>query len=177
MKGWGLRPDTWPVGPIDLRWDHNRKVWTAAPDYSFVNIQLEDDLLPPFPARAYLNDIDKEVPLPSGNRRMVFVKDPSEYYGAPRGAKLLCYYNKGNGFYEPINKPSIIASGIIKSNNLATIYNSYAKGYNTFTGEQFTPDPLDINYNNLLGFNIQSNQTGLFMFMHTGWVLFSINNC
>jgi hypothetical protein len=26
---WGERPDLWPVGPIDLRWDANRRVWTA----------------------------------------------------------------------------------------------------------------------------------------------------
>jgi hypothetical protein len=178
MKGWGLRPDTWPVGPIDLRWDHDRRVWTAnSSDYSFVNIQLEDDLLPPFPARGYMNDIDKELPLGSGLRRMVFVKDPTDFYGAPRGAKILCFYNKGNGFYEPISRNNIMTSGVIQSNNTATIYNSYAKGFNSYTGEQLSPDPIDVNYNNMLGFNIQSNQTGIFMFMHTGWVLTSISNC
>jgi hypothetical protein len=26
---WAERPDLWPVGPIDLRWDDERKVWTA----------------------------------------------------------------------------------------------------------------------------------------------------
>jgi hypothetical protein len=26
---WGERPDLWPVGPIDMRWDHKRKVWDA----------------------------------------------------------------------------------------------------------------------------------------------------
>ena len=26
---WAERPDTWPVGPIDLRWDNDRKVWAA----------------------------------------------------------------------------------------------------------------------------------------------------
>ena len=25
---WGERPDLWPVGPVDLRWDAERKVWT-----------------------------------------------------------------------------------------------------------------------------------------------------
>lgn len=27
---WAERPDVWPVGPIDIRWDHDRKVWTAS---------------------------------------------------------------------------------------------------------------------------------------------------
>jgi len=26
-KGWALRPDTWPVGPVDLRWNPNTKTW------------------------------------------------------------------------------------------------------------------------------------------------------
>jgi hypothetical protein len=26
---WAERPDLWPVGPIDLRWDEERKVWTG----------------------------------------------------------------------------------------------------------------------------------------------------
>lgn len=27
---WAERQDTWPVGPIDIRWDDDRKVWTAS---------------------------------------------------------------------------------------------------------------------------------------------------
>ena len=27
---WAERTDTWPVGPIDIRWDESRKVWTAS---------------------------------------------------------------------------------------------------------------------------------------------------
>lgn len=26
---WAERPDLWPIGPIDLRWDYNNKIWTA----------------------------------------------------------------------------------------------------------------------------------------------------
>ena len=26
---WASRPDLWPTGPIDLRWDYNRRVWVA----------------------------------------------------------------------------------------------------------------------------------------------------
>jgi len=26
---WSERPDIWPIGPIDLRWDYERKVWTG----------------------------------------------------------------------------------------------------------------------------------------------------
>jgi hypothetical protein len=27
---WAERPDLWPVGPIDVRWDNDRKVWSAS---------------------------------------------------------------------------------------------------------------------------------------------------
>jgi len=74
-KGWGLRPDTWPVGPVDLRWDHRRKVWTAAPEVMFAEVQLEDDLSPPTIARGFLNYADEQAPLPNNLKRMVLVKD------------------------------------------------------------------------------------------------------
>lgn len=179
MKGWGLRPDSWPVGPVDLRWDESRKVWTAASDqYKLVDVQLEDNLLAPFPARGYLHAVDKNDPLPSGLRRMVFVKDSSNTYGAPRGAKLLCYYDQSTGFYEPVTKQNIMASGYIQSNGTAVIYNTYAKGYDDYTGEPVTPDPLQIEFTNFLNFPLtNSNQPGLFVFMNNEWVLMSTYAC
>ena len=27
---WASKPNTWPVGPIDLRWDHSRRVWSGS---------------------------------------------------------------------------------------------------------------------------------------------------
>jgi hypothetical protein len=177
-KGWGLRPDTWPVGPIDLRWDETRKVWTTPQPYKFVDIVLEDNLLPNYPARGFIYGVDKKNPLPNGLRRMVFVKDSSENYGAPRGAKILCYYDESTGFYEPMNKNNIITSGLIKDTGEATIYDGYAKGYDPMTGELETPDPINVDYHNILNFSIvQNNQPGFFMFDKTGWVLISTNAC
>lgn len=31
LDGWLQKSHTWPVGPVDLRWDNKRKVWTAGP--------------------------------------------------------------------------------------------------------------------------------------------------
>ena len=39
---WAERQDTWPVGPIDVRWDEERKVWAAGGG------GCGADLLPPF---------------------------------------------------------------------------------------------------------------------------------
>jgi len=41
---WLRKPDTWPVGPIDLRWDEDRAVWASPPAYRFVKGQLTEDL-------------------------------------------------------------------------------------------------------------------------------------
>jgi hypothetical protein len=38
---WAERPDLWPIGPIDLRWDNNRKVWDASGG-------CKEEILPPF---------------------------------------------------------------------------------------------------------------------------------
>jgi hypothetical protein len=40
---WGERPDLWPVGPIDLRWDNERKVWDAGGGGG-----CKEEILPPF---------------------------------------------------------------------------------------------------------------------------------
>jgi hypothetical protein len=37
MPGWLNKSHTWPVGPVDLRWDENRAVWTAPPSYRLIN--------------------------------------------------------------------------------------------------------------------------------------------
>ena len=177
-KGWGLRPDTWPVGPVDLRWDENRKVWTAPQPYSLVDVQLEDDLVPPFPARAFLNGVDKTSPLPDNLRRMIFVRDSTESYGAPRGAKLTCYYDEGSGFYEPISKQNIVALGTIDSNGTAKIKNAYSKGFDPITGDPEEPEIITIMFNNYLNFDISSaNQPGIFTFLKNEWVLTSSNAC
>jgi hypothetical protein len=39
---WAERQDTWPVGPIDLRWDDKRKVWDASGG------GCKEEVLPPF---------------------------------------------------------------------------------------------------------------------------------
>ncbi len=174
-KGWGMRPDTWPVGPIDLRWDHRRKVWTAAPEVIFAEVQLEDDLAPPSPARGFLNYADEQAPLPNNLRRMVIVKDISETYGAPRGAKLYCRYDSVSGFYIPLSRQNIITSGLITGPNSAIIYNGYAKGYNEQTNSPHPPDRVPVKYVNYLGLPTagSSAKSGFFIYLTNQWFLMS----
>jgi hypothetical protein len=54
MKNWLQNPKTWPVGPIDLRWDRDRGLWVCPPPDRIVVAQLLTDLSPYGSSRAIL---------------------------------------------------------------------------------------------------------------------------
>ena len=175
---WAERPDTWPVGPIDLRWDENRRVWTINPGsttYKFVYITLEEDLVKEqdfdetYPAKGFLDDIEySKDPLPQGYRRLVYVKDKTGYT-APKGVKLLCRYDSDSGFYEPISKPNVVATGLISNTSKAVINMDYAQGNRTITSPTLT-----VSYNNPLRLNVSNNKKAIFSYMNGQWTLTSV---
>ena len=176
-ESWGTKPTDWPVGPIDLRWDSNRKVWTAPPPVKNVYVTLEEDLTlernsrTSYPARGFLDDLQfSKDPLPTGLRRVVFVKDYAGYT-APRGAKLYCRYNGDSGFYEPISKQQIIASGIIKQGYSATIFSTYAVPNNSRTQDV---TKINVQFVNNLNLEAKPNYRALFIYMEGAWNLMSI---
>ena len=176
---WAERPDLWPVGPIDLRWDESRRVWTAntgnSTIYKFVYITLEEDLIrdsdfdETYPARGFLDEIEySQEPLQQGFRRLVYIKDKTGYT-APRGVKLLCRYDVDSGFYEPISKPSIVAQGTIDSGGRANIYMEYAQGNRTLSSPT-----LLVDFVNPLNFTINRGKNAMFIFTRGKWTLTSI---
>jgi hypothetical protein len=172
---WGERPDVWPVGPIDLRWDAARRVWTAnnSTSYKMVYITLEEDLTKnsdldeTYPVRGFLDDVEFSAqPMPSGSRRLVFVKDRCGYT-APRGAKILCRYDTDSGFYEPISKPAYIVKGtMVAGTNQANIEMSYLQGKKR--GENY-PSML-VNYDNPFSLTTTGG-AGLFTYINGKWTL------
>ena len=46
QNNWLSSPSTWPVGPVDLRFDKNRGVWVAPPPFKVVVSKLLADLTP-----------------------------------------------------------------------------------------------------------------------------------
>ena len=44
MENWIQNPATWPVGPIDLRFDRDRGVWVAPPNDRIIVVQLVENL-------------------------------------------------------------------------------------------------------------------------------------
>ena len=177
-RNWAEHPNLWKVGPIDLRWDENRQVWTTKSSdtmtiYKMVYVTLEEDLTKSkdydetYPARGFLDDLEYSTEkLPAGSRRLVFIKDRGGYT-APRGAKLLCRYDKDSGFYEPVSKQTFVVGGIISYGNSAMIEMSYIQG--TKSGEQIPTS--NITYIDPFEFNAQPGKKGLFTFINGIWTL------
>lgn len=44
LKNWLANPKTWPVGPIDLRWDRHRGVWVSPPANKIIIARLTSNL-------------------------------------------------------------------------------------------------------------------------------------
>ena len=167
---WGERPDTWPVGPVDLRWDESRSVWTAPPPkiYKNVYVTLEEDLdfySTNNPSRAFLTDYEAEIDL-DDERKVVYVVDKTGY-SAPSGSTLLCFYNSDSGFYEPIGKPIISAFGTIGTGNNVTLELSYI----TAKDKSRSSDVKSYNFNNPLGIYYHNGSKGLFNFIEGKWTL------
>lgn len=177
LKGWGQIPGSWPVGPIDLRWDEESRVWTVGANaYKSVWVVIENDLVGSDPTRgvivenSYSND-----PLPSGARKLVFVKDNLGVYCAPRGAALYCKYDTKNGFYEPIYNLPFVTSGVISSDNSVSLYKVYSNPDNPDIA-QLVPDQYETTYDNPLEFDVSVGNKGMFTFIGKKWTLQSYRN-
>jgi hypothetical protein len=174
---WGQAPEKWPVGPVDLRWDDSRRVWVAPQAPKNVYVVLEEDLVlernsrSTYPARGFLDDLQfSKDPLPTGLRRVVFVKDYGGYT-APRGAKLYCKYNGDTGFYEPVAKQQIITSGVIQQGFSATIFSTYAVPNNTRTQDV---TKINVQFVNNLNLEAKPNHRALFIYMDGAWTLMAV---
>lgn len=174
---WAERPDIWPVGPVDLRWDENRKVWgmTTPKTYKDVYITLEEDMIKDpdlddtFPVRGFFDDVSYSTQVLEDNeRKLVYVRDRSGYT-APRGARLYCRYDVDTGYYEPISKQQFIVYGTISpGSNTATITMSYVQGKRKGDGAPqmavIFENPLDLS-------TVQG--VGMFTYTAGSWTLIS----
>jgi hypothetical protein len=170
-KGWAQLPSSWPVGPIDLRWDHDAKVWTFGGNYKPVFVVLEEDLTDVQPVRgAILDNSYSNNPLPSGLRKLVFVKD-NKGMKAPRGAQVYCKYSTSNGFYEPIYVGNLVTSGVMITQSTARIFKAYSPATGVSTSDNTSVDSYETAFKNPLKYQIAPGNVGLFNFINGSWVL------
>jgi len=173
-KGWAQLPTTWPVGPLDLRWDSNARVWTIGANYKPVWVVIETDLLDKTStARGIVVESSYDnTPLPQGLRKVVFVKDSLGIFSAPRGAALYCRYDTDNGFYEPIYNRPLMTSGQLLGGLNATIFNGYTPSVvSADIVSQYVTTFL-----NPINFATPAGSLGLFVFLNGSWILQSIRN-
>jgi hypothetical protein len=110
LSDWLGKPATWPVAPIDFRFDRKRGVWVSPPGYKVVVAILDEKLIPYGTAKASLVNKDETHDLEFGpeiydkNGQKVKATDKpdtdakikiSERIGGsyPVGTKMYCYYD------------------------------------------------------------------------------------
>jgi hypothetical protein len=76
LKDWLGKPVTWPVAPIDFRFDRKRGVWVTPPGYKVVVVELTEQLYPYGTAKAKLINKDTEQNKEFGPK--LFDKDGQE---------------------------------------------------------------------------------------------------
>lgn len=98
------KPQTWPVAPVDLRFDRQRNVWTSAPPYEFIVATLTQNISPSGSGTAFftLND-GYDASGVAINSGVISVNDKvgSTYRS---GDKVIAYYDNR------LNKYNIIES-------------------------------------------------------------------
>ena len=91
MKNWLGNPRTWPVAPIDLRYDRDRGVWVSPPADRIVVARLSETLSPNKTAKAELLNPDILTAVPGERRDFLdgYVVDGVD------GEDLVPYMKKG----------------------------------------------------------------------------------
>jgi hypothetical protein len=185
-KGWGQTPSTWPVGPIDLRWDEKAKVWTVPSIYRNVYVLLEEDLrkseersfVDKIPiARGEIIDNNEnfgKTPFGLGYRKTVYVRDPFGVYAAPRSAVIYCAYDPDSGFYEPVSQNAFATSGTIVSSNTATMSKIFKRKTNVLSNnnnENNEDLTFVAKFSNPLEVSIDPGDVALFAYYPEGWIV------
>tara|TARA_R110000868_G_scaffold259293_4_gene517012 strand:- start:2060 stop:7273 length:5214 start_codon:yes stop_codon:yes gene_type:complete len=167
-KGWAQNPGAWPVGPVDLRWDNEAGVWTVGSNYKNVWVTIEIDLKDGQPTRGTVYK-DAAEGLPDGLRKLVYVRDSSGGFAAPRGADIYCSYDADSGFYTPLYNQALMASGEIQSATSAKIYQSYKSSY-----DEDNPTSYIATTSNPLNLDAVTGAVGLFTYINGKWVLTNV---
>jgi hypothetical protein len=172
-KGWIDTPGTWPVGPVDLRWDPNSCTWISPQGYKRVWVTIENDLVDENPVRGHINSMGEPTDiLPEGLRRVVYVSNPLGTTKAPRQSALYCEYNPDNNHYIPLNVGDVSATGKLLSSSTATIYASYA-----YLEEDQNPLSYSASFVNPLKLETETGKIGIFVFGgEDGWIIQNIED-
>lgn len=116
------KPKTWPVGPIDLRWDRSRGCWVNPPEYRLVVAKLNQDLSTSAPADAFilegqsLWDENGAAITYGGNysnspRIQIYNKIGGTI---PQDSIVVAYFDPREGYYYVVESPTATSPQLIK---------------------------------------------------------------
>ena len=97
MDDWLKKSDTWPVGPIDLRWDNHRGVWVAPQQYRMIVAELTGKSGPntwggfQTSGDTLYSKSGDTIPKTTGNRITLY--DKTECDNLETGGKVIAYYD------------------------------------------------------------------------------------
>jgi hypothetical protein len=94
----------WPTGPLDVRWDAERKVWVSPPSFKMMKCILDEDLIPEAyggtsTAQAHFDEEEIAGATRSGGRKLIGTGKRSitvsDYLNHPinKGCKILAYFD------------------------------------------------------------------------------------
>lgn len=168
LKDWLQQPKTWPVAPIDLRFDRSRGLWVSPPSYKIVVAKFEEDLEPYKTATAKL--INKREDIEYGPKiydkegnEVKAESDDSEAYikiadrvgkSYSEGDIVYAYYDTYLCEYIPLtseNDSPIIKFALVENKDISDRYSKAVvvdlEGYPTDkSGERLTEDNFAENF-------------------------------
>jgi hypothetical protein len=116
LIGYLQKSKTWPVGPIDLRFDRTRGVWTVPPAYRIVTVKLTEAMPKVennlgMPSKGYIVDGNplenaEGTPYTNGGDKTVKVLPISLKQRAAIGDRIMAYYDTVDMSYKAIEVPS-----------------------------------------------------------------------
>jgi len=99
-EGWLQDPLTWPVAPVDLKYDRERGVWTADPGYRMYEVSSSTDIEPGSTVDCTVNN-DGDVANDAKSSDVVAVYN-NTCAPIPKDCKFLAYYDTVSCKYWPI---------------------------------------------------------------------------
>lgn len=101
-------PSLWKTGPVDIRWDHNRKVWVAGGGDTIKLVRITGTLMPGQTTTAITLELDGST---YQDADVISITDPTYSVCALQGEKLMAKM-RSDGAYEPIPEYGLVRRGI-----------------------------------------------------------------
>ena len=134
LDDWIQKRETWPVAPVDLRYDRDRKVWTIPNTFRIIQVSGSGEIAPgasaecdPLNINTVYNSAGTEVAQPK-----VTVTNPSWNTAVASGQSFYAFYDTKDCTYYPVALSGACAPQVTGSGDI-TVTVSESGGCKTYT--------------------------------------------